>query len=149
MYSFILATHNILRWFVLIFGILAIIRGFVGWSGKKEWTGLDNKLGLGFTMSLDIQVLLGFLLYFVFSPVTKVAFSDIGAAMGTSELRFFLVEHFLMMIIALVVAHIGRSRAKKADTDVSKHKNAAIFYTIAMLLILAAIPWQYSGLLPF
>ena len=149
MYSFILATHNILRWFVLIFGILAIIRGFVGWSGKKEWTGLDNKLGLGFTISLDIQVLLGCLLYFLFSRVTKVAFSDIGAAMGTSELRFFLVEHFLMMIIALVVAHIGRSRAKKADTDVSKHKNAAIFYTIAMLLILAAIPWQYSGLLPF
>ena len=148
MYSFVLATHNILRWFVLIFGILVIIRGFVGWSGKKEWTGLDNKLGLGFTISLDIQVLLGFLLYFVFSPVTKVAFSDIGAAMGNSELRFFLVEHFLMMLIALVVGHIGRSRAKKADTDVGKHKRAAIFYTVAMLLILAAIPWQYSGLLP-
>ena len=149
MYSFILATHNIVRWFVLIFGLLAVIKAFIGWSGKKEWKGLDDKLGLGFTISLDVQVLLGFLLYIVFSPITRTAFSDIGAAMGNSELRFFLVEHFLMMIIALVLAHIGRSRAKKADTDVSKHKNAAIFYTIAMLLILAAIPWQYSGLLPF
>jgi hypothetical protein len=54
----------------------------------------------------------------------------------------------LMMIVALVLAHIGRSRAKKADTDVSKHKNAAIFYTIAILLILAAIPWN-RALLPF
>lgn len=147
MYSFLLATHNIVRWFVLIFGLLAVIMAFVGWLGKKEWKGLDNKLGLGFTVSLDIQVLLGFLLYFI-SPLTKVAFSDIGAAMGNSELRFFLVEHFLMMLIALVIAHIGRSRAKKADTDVGKHKRAAIFYTIAMLIILAAIPWQYSGLLP-
>jgi uncharacterized membrane protein YozB (DUF420 family) len=149
MYSFILATHNIVRWFVLIFGLLAVIKAFIGWSGKKEWKGLDDKLGLGFTISLDVQFLLGFLLYIAFSPITRTAFSDIGAAMGNSELRFFLVEHFLLMIVALVLAHIGRSRAKKADTDVSKHKNAAIFYTIAMLLILAAIPWQYSSLLPF
>lgn len=148
MYSFVLATHNIFRWLVLIFGLLAIIMAFVGWFGKKEWKGLDDKLGLGFTISLDVQVLLGFLLYVVFSPLIKVAFSDIGAAMGNSELRFFLVEHLLMMIVALVLAHIGRSRAKKADTDVSKHKNAAIFYTIAMLLILASIPWD-RAMLPF
>jgi len=148
MYSFVLATHNIFRWLVLIFGILAIVMAFVGWFGKKEWKGLDDKLGLGFTISLDVQVLLGFLLYVVFSPITKAAFSDMGAAMADSDLRFFLVEHLLMMIVALVLAHIGRSRAKKADTDVSKHKNAAIFYTIAMLLILAAIPWD-RALLPF
>ena len=148
MYSFVLATHNIVRWLVLIFGILAIIKAFIGWSGKKEWRGLDDKLGLGFIISLDVQVLLGLLLYLVFSPTTKAAFSDIGAAMADSDLRFFLVEHFLMMVIALVLAHIGRSRAKKADTDIAKHKNAAVFYTIAMLLILAAIPWD-RALLPF
>lgn len=148
MYPFILSAHNIVRWLVLIFALLAIIKAFIGWFGKKEWKGLDDKLGLGFTVSLDIQVLLGLLLYVVFSPITRSAFSDIGAAMANSDLRFFLVEHFLMMIVALVLAHIGRSRAKKADTDVSKHKNAAIFYTIAFLLILAAIPWD-RALLPF
>ncbi len=148
MYSFVLATHNIVRWLVLIFGILAIIKAFIGWSGKKEWRGLDNKLGLGFTISLDIQLVLGLLLYLVFSPTIKTAFSDMGAAMANSDIRFFLVEHFLMMVVALILAHIGRSRAKKADTDIAKHKNAAVFYTIAMLLILAAIPWD-RALLPF
>ncbi|MBE2221072.1 MAG: hypothetical protein IAF02_06000 [Anaerolineae bacterium] len=147
MYSFVLATHNIFRWLVLIFGLLAIIKAFIGWSGKKEWKGLDDKLGLGFTISLDVQVLLGLILY-VISPLTRAGFSDMGAAMANSDIRFFLVEHVMMMIVALVLAHIGRSRAKKADTDVSKHKNAAIFYTIAMLLILAAIPWTRT-LLPF
>ena len=148
MYSFTLAAHNIVRWFILIFGILAIIKAFAGWSGKKEWRSLDNKLGLGFTISLDIQLLLGLLLYIVFSPTIKTAFSDMGAAMANSDIRFFLVEHFLMMVVALILAHIGRSRAKKADTDIAKHKNAAVFYTIAMLLILAAIPWNRI-LLPF
>lgn len=147
MYSFTLGLHSILRWFVLIFGLLAVIKAYSGWFGKKEWADLDDKLGLGFTISLDIQVLLGLLLYGV-SPLIRTAFSDMGAAMANSSIRFFLVEHFLMMVIALVLAHIGRSRAKKADTDVSKHKNAAIFFTIAMLLVLAAIPWQ-RALLPF
>ena len=147
MYSFVLATHNIFRWLVLIFGLLAIIKAFIGWFGKKEWKGLDNTLGLGFTISLDVQVLLGFLLY-VISPIIRAGFADMGAAMANSDIRFFLVEHILMMVVALVLAHIGRSRAKKADTDVSKHKNAAIFFTIAMLLILAAIPWE-RAMLPF
>ena len=44
MYSFILATHNIVRWFVLIFGLLAVIKAFIGWSGKKQCKGLDDKL---------------------------------------------------------------------------------------------------------
>ena len=147
MYSFVLATHNIFRWLVLIFGLLAIIKAFIGWLGKKEWKGLDNTLGLGFTISLDVQVLLGFLLY-VISPITRAGFADMGAAMANSDIRFFLIEHILMMVVALVLAHIGRSRTKKADTDVSKHKNAAIFFTIAMLLILAAIPWE-RAMLPF
>jgi hypothetical protein len=148
MYPLVLTVHNIMRWLVLIFGVLAIIKAFIGWSGKKEWGSLDNQLGLAFTVSLDIQVLLGFLLYVVLSPITTNAFSSFGEAMSDSATRFFLVEHLLMMIIALVLAHIGRSRAKKADTDVSKHKNAAIFFTIAVLLILVGIPW-YRPLLPF
>ncbi|PID85102.1 MAG: hypothetical protein CSB13_09800 [Chloroflexi bacterium] len=148
MEQFVLAIHNILRWPVLILGLLAVLKAFNGWSSKKEWQGLDNKLGLGFTISLDVQVLLGFLLYFVFSGITKTAFSDIGTALGNPSLRFFLFEHLLIMIAASAFAHIGRSRAKKADTDVNKHKSTAIFFAIAMLLILAGIPWD-RVLLPF
>lgn len=108
---------------------------------------MDNRWGLGFTVSLDVQVLLGLLLYFVFSPITTAAFSDFGAAMANSAVRFFLVEHSLIMIVALILAHVGRALAKKADTDVGKHKRAAIFYTLAMLSILAVIPWG-AALLP-
>lgn len=148
MYTTVLAIHNILRWLVLIFGLLVVIRGFVGWSGKKQWTQLDNRLGLGFTVSMDVQVLLGLLLYVVLSPITTSAFSDFGAAMADSDARFWLVEHIFMMLVALVLAHVGRSRAKKADTDVGKHKRAAIFYTLALLVVIIAIPW-WRSLLPF
>jgi hypothetical protein len=148
MYSFVLTLHNILRWLVLIIGLFAIIRAFIGWFGNKEWQDLDDRLGLGFTSSLDLQVLLGLLLYFFFSPITSTAFSDFGAAMSDSNVRFFLVEHGVMMLIAIILAHIGRSRAKKQETDIGKYKNTAIFFGLAMIVILISIPW-FRPLLPF
>lgn len=148
MYTFVLAVHNIVRWLVLIFGVIAVVRAFVGWFGSRQWTDLDDKLGLGFTISIDIQFVLGLLLYLVLSPITTSAFQNMSTAMSDSGTRYFLVEHSVMMVAALILAHIGRSRTKKADTDLGKYKNAAIFYTIALLIILASIPW-FRPLLPF
>ena len=141
MYSFVLSIHNILRWLVLIFGIIAILRAYFGWFGNREWTDRDDWWGLGFTISLDLQFLLGLLLYFFLSPITTSAFANFSAAMSDSSTRFFLIEHSLMMLVAIILAHIGRSRAKKQEEDVRKYRTTAIFYTIAVLFILAAIPW--------
>ncbi len=148
MYTFVLAIHNIFRWLVLIFGVIAVVRALIGWFGNGQWSDLDDRLGLGFTISIDIQFLLGLLLYVFLSPITTSAFANMSAAMSDSATRFFLVEHSLMMLIAIILAHIGRSRAKKADTDNGKFKNAAIFFAIALLIILASIPW-FRPLLPF
>lgn len=141
MYSTVLAFHNIVRWVVLISGLLAVGKAIIGWVGKKNWTDMDNQLGLIFTISLDVQMLLGLLLYFVLSPITTKALSDFGAAMADAGARFWAVEHIFTMIVAVALAHIGRSRAKKASSTISKHQQAAIFFTIAILAILTAIPW--------
>lgn len=148
MYPIVLGLHNITRWIVLIVGIVAVVRAFMGWFGKKPWGDLDNKLGLYFTISMDVQLLLGLLLYVVLSPITTAAFSDFGAAMADPTVRFWLVEHIFMMIVAVILAHVGRTLSKKAATDVSKHQRAAIFFTLAIVAVLAAIPW-FRPLLPF
>ena len=98
MFGFILAVHNILRWIVLILLVIALVRAFWGWFGKREWTPTDRKVGMFYSVSLDIQLLLGLLLYFVLSPITKIAFSDFGAAMANTDLRFFVLDHVLMMV---------------------------------------------------
>jgi len=141
MYPFVLAVHNVIRWVVLIAGILAAVRALIGWLGKKEWTKQDRLFGVIFTSSVDIQLLLGILLYFVFSPITKGAFGDFGAAMGVKDIRFFAIEHVFYMILALVFAHLGSFLPKKVDDAVSKHKRAAIWFSLAVLIILAGIPW--------
>ncbi|MFL7837501.1 MAG: hypothetical protein ACK2T4_08985 [Candidatus Promineifilaceae bacterium] len=148
MYSFVLTLHNILRWLVLILGIIAIVRAYIGWFGNRDWSDLDDNLGRGFTISLDLQFLLGLLLYIFLSPITTSAFANMSAAMSDSGTRFFLVEHSISMLLAIIVAHVGRSRARKQETDKNKYRTTAIFFTIALLIILAAIPW-FRPLLPF
>jgi hypothetical protein len=148
MYSIVLTLHNIMRWLVLILGIIAIVRAYIGWFGNKPWSDLDDNLGRGFTISLDLQFLLGLLLYIFLSPITTSAFANMSAAMSDSNTRFFLVEHSLMMVAAIIVAHIGRSRAGKQEDATKKYRTAAIFFTIALLIVLAAIPW-FRPLLPF
>ena len=140
MYNFILTLHNITRWIVLIAGLVATITALFGWLRKKEWTATDNKMGLIYTISFDIQLILGLILYLWLSPITQLAFKDFGAAMGDDSMRFFAVEHISIMLLALILAHVGRVLVKRAD-GVSKFKRATIFFGISLLLVLGSIPW--------
>lgn len=142
MYTFVLATHNIVRWLVLIAGLIAVVMAFVGWFGKKEWRNADNKIGLAYITVMDVNLLLGLLLYIFLSPITKTAFADFGAAMGNDVLRFFAVEHIFGMVVAVSVAHVGRVQSKKAAEPRKKFRAAAIWYTFSLLVILTMIPWD-------
>jgi hypothetical protein len=142
MYTGLLHTHNLFRWLVLIVIVLAVVFALIGWLNKRDWNKKDNITGLILTIFMDIQFLVGIILYAFVSPLTKAAFTDFGAAMKNSALRFYAVEHILIMVIALVLVHIGRSKSKKAVAPWKKHRAAAIYYGIALVLILAGIPWD-------
>ena len=142
MYSEFLIFHSILRWMLLLSLAITLVKYIVGWMGNHPWNKTDNILGVVFTSLMDLQLLSGLVLYFFLSPVTKLALSDFGAAMKNADLRFYAVEHFSMMLIAVVLVHIGRAKSKKAKSDRRKFKIASIFFLIALILILASIPWD-------
>ena len=142
MYPFVLMAHNMVRWIVLVSGVIAIFLAFVGWFGKSDWAKMHDRIGAVYVGFMDLNVLLGFILYLFLSSVTQTAFANFGAAMGDSMLRFFAVEHILGMIVALVLAHVGRVLSKKAIEPVKKHRAAAIWFTLSLLAILAMIPWD-------
>jgi len=141
MYTGFLHLHDTLRWLVLLSLVITLVKYAVGWLGSQRWQKSDNLLGIVFTSLMDLQLLTGLVLYFFLSPVTKLAMSDFGAAMKNADLRFYAVEHFAMMLIAVVLVHIGRAKSKKAKTDSAKFKTATIFFLIAFVVMLAAIPW--------
>jgi hypothetical protein len=140
--NYVLPIHNILRWAVLLFGVWVIVNALTGVLHKKNYTPGNNKTSLFFMICCDIQFLLGLILYFggMWFENLKTNTSEV---MKDSVQRFFSLEHSLMMIIAWVLVHMGRSMVKRGSSDAQKHKRSLIFFGIAMLIILAMIPWPF------
>jgi hypothetical protein len=141
MYNFVLSAHSWIRWAVLLAALFAIIRAVAGVAGRRPWTRVDERAGFWFGTLLDLQLLLGLLMYFALSPITRAAMQDFGAAMGSSGVRFWAVEHVFGMLVAVVLVHAGRRRTKKLTDQGARHKVAAICFVLALLAILISIPW--------
>jgi hypothetical protein len=141
-YAFLRDTHSLLRWIVIIACLWTLARVWSGFFGRSEWTRKDQMAGLAFTSLLNLQLILGLILYAI-SPLTRAAMTNFAAAMKDSTLRFFAVEHLAGMLLAVVVAQAGYSLAKRAATDRAKFLRAAVAYSIAAVLIVASIPWPF------
>ena len=140
--NYTLIIHSILRWAVVLFGLWALVNAFSGVFSKRTYTAGDKRTGFFFMLSCDIQLLLGLILYFngLWFNMLK---SNAKEVMKDGVARFFTVEHSLMMIIAWILVHVGYSMVKRADTDAKKHKKSLIFFGLAILIILAMIPWPF------
>lgn len=143
MYATILWVHSWLRWIVVALGVLATAYALRGRASGRAYTQVDARVGLWFVAALDVQVTLGLTLYLFLSPFTRIGFADPGAAMHSSVLRFFLIEHAVSMLLALTAAHVGRVRTRRATHDRDKHQRAASGALIALLCILVGIPWPF------
>jgi formate hydrogenlyase subunit 4 len=133
--------HNLLRWLILLFGVFTVISAISGLSSKRNYSNLDGKSNFFFMLGMDIQILLGFILYF--NGIWFDQLKNFGATMKDAQLRFFSLEHVLLMLIAWVLVHAGRISVKKASTSQAKYKKTLIYFGIALLLILLAIPWPF------
>jgi cell division protein FtsW (lipid II flippase) len=137
----LLVLHNLVRWLILLFGLWTLISAISGLAAKRNYTTADGRANFFFMLSMDIQLLIGLILYF--SGVWFDRLKHLGDNMKDPALRFFTMEHGLLMIIAWILVHAGRISVKKAVTPQSKFKKTLIYFGIALLLILIAIPWPF------
>ena len=140
MYTLVLGIHSWLRWVALVAAVGAIATTAADRSPTIR-TGRADMWGLALMIALDIQMLLGLLLYLVLSPFTTEALGNFGAAMKNPALRFFAVEHIALMFAAVILAHLGRVLARKAKTADAKRSRLLICFVVATLAMLLAIPW--------
>ena len=141
MYAILIIVHSWLRWAVLIAGLLAVARVVTGRSSGRAWGPGDEGSGRLYTTLFDVQFLVGLLLYLFASPIVSAARQHMAASMANDATRFWLVEHPAGMIVALALAHVGRSRVRKAQTDRSRFTRALVFYGLSLLVAILAIPW--------
>ncbi len=143
MYYYLLALHSFTRWLVVISIIWSVIIAWRGWLGGRPFTVFDNRLRHITATIAHVQLILGLWLYFI-SPVVNYFLHHFHEALHQREVRFFGMEHSTMMLLAIVIITIGSALAKRAPTDTAKFKTMAIWYTIALVIILLNIPWGFS-----
>lgn len=141
MSSTVLLLHNLLRWAVVLAGAWAVFRSWRGWMSRGVWTPADLTAGKAFVHAMSLQFVVGIVLYAV-SPLVRGGWADPGAGMRTSSVRYFMVEHVLMMVISVALTHVGMARVRKAASDSSKFQTATIWWGIALASVLGFIPWN-------
>lgn len=135
--------HSYWAYLVLLVLVIATFNAIFKFFGNKEFDAKDFRISLFALITMHIQLLIGIVLFFMkdyFSTIKEIG--GMGELMGNKALRNLIVEHPITMIIAVVLVTIGYSKHKKKLTSRPKFKLLAIFYTLALVLVLAKIPWN-------
>jgi heme A synthase len=143
MYETIKFIHSYWAYLTLLLIVLATLNALKGVFTKGDFLNKDYRISLFALIVTHIQIVIGVILYML-SPLAMGAIKEggMGSVMKDSLLRYFSIEHPLMMIIAAVLITIGYSKHKKKETSTQKFRTIAIFYTIALILVLSRIPWN-------
>lgn len=140
MYDGLLHLHNLLRWVILIFLLLSIFRQMT--AGNDPFGKRDKAFGLPLLIAAHIQLLIGLYQYITGSWGLKMLEgNDMSTVMKNGAMRFWVIEHPIAMLLGVIFITIAYGQRKSRHTARVQHKRALIFYILALLVILAAVPW--------
>lgn len=143
MYFYLLSVHSALRWLVVIGVIYTLYRAYSGLLSARNYSKNDNNARKYTVIFAHIQLVIGLLLYF-FGPLTQYFMSNFSTAVKVKEIRFYGMEHSIVMILVIALLTIGSALSKKKSENRAKFKVLAVWFTIALILILLMTPWPFS-----
>ena len=141
MYIGLLHLHNLLRWILLLLLVIAIVRHLSGMMSKRAVNGGDRKIDLFLMISAHTQLVIGLYQWFVGGfGLKSIQNNGFGVVMKNAVLRFWAIEHIFGMLVAIIFITIGRGAVKRSS-DAGIHKKAFWFFLLALIIIMATIPW--------
>ena len=135
--------HSYWAYLAVLLLVLAFVNALIGLTKNKKFSDKDLKISLFTLIVIHIQLILGFIVYYVSPYYESMREIGMGATMKDAGIRLYTVEHPLMMILAIVLITIGFSKHKKKTTDKGKFKTITIFYGLGLLFVLSRIPWSH------
>ena len=117
----ILSAHSGLRYLVLLLGIAVIVYAAYGLATKREYDKTMRILGAAFTGMLDLTVLFGF------------------AALFVGQFYPQLGGHIVMMVLALVVAHVVSIVMKRRPPEQRTYAPHLVSALIVLGIVAAGI----------
>lgn len=143
MYIYLLSFHSIFRWLVVIGIVYTLYRVYSGLFTSGNYSNSVDKARKYTVIFSHIQLIIGLLLYF-FGPMTTHFMSNFSTAVKIKEFRFYGLEHSIVMILAIALLTMGSALSKKKTEDRAKFKVLALWFTVALILILLMTPWPVS-----
>lgn len=140
-YNLALIGHSYVRWIVLLLALLVFVRALSGWWSGRVWTSLDEQIHVAFVGSVDLQFLLGLLLYLWLSPLPRGFYDGLPGSMKEPILRFYGMEHAIGMFVAVGLVHIGRKHSQKAPLVAVRHRRVFLWTLVAAIIFFVSIPW--------
>lgn len=142
----ILHLHSTLAVLVLLFLVFGVIRGFMGYLGKNQevFGARDKRITLLTLIFAHTQLLLG--LYLWFGRMSDWGW-DMGMIMKEPGMRLLGVEHFITMLIAIILITVVRVKTKKMTEAPKQYRLMLGGFSVALLLILIRIPWDQWSIL--
>lgn len=138
MYKIFQHSHSGIMYLILVLLFFSVLISFLKFIKKDET--ISPQLYKLFQITkwlMYLQFILGIFLLFI-SPRN---YFGVGT-MKSEVLRFYSIEHPLMMLIAIGLVSIGLFRSRKKANAIQKNKTVLIFYTIALLIVVVMIPWK-------
>ena len=111
--------HSIVRWVIVVVGLLAAAKSAYGWLMKAKFGPADRGLMSGFVGLLDLQLLLGAVLL-------------IGR--GVTGVR---MEHATTMLLAVAAGHF--SMRWRSAPDAIRFRNNLIVIVVVFALVSAGV----------
>ena len=144
MYKLLLNTHiwtSVLFLIVSLVLCMMVVRGFIK---HKPYTRTLVYLENAFIILLYLGLVLGFILYFFMEPANKYEIHSMAQVNHILSLRFWSVEHFSVMLFALILAQIGKVFTSKSINDHAKFRYAMIYYGSATLATLISLSFYMA-----
>ena len=127
----LLHLHSILRWIILLLLLVCLLQAFTKNPSLK-------KMSLWLMICAHLMLIIGvYQLFFGRYGINKGLPENVELMKDTFY-RFFWIEHPLMMLIAIILITVARGKAKLLN-----YKATGWLLLVALLLILAAIPWPF------
>jgi len=141
MYAILKIVHSYWAFLVLIILIGIVINSLIGRFSGRVFSAKDLRISLLGLIFSHIQLLIGFILYFVSPWFDQFSQQGIGI-MKNPETRLYLIEHPLINILAIILITIGWYMHKRQSDSSKKFLRIALFYGLGLLFLLTRIPWN-------
>ena len=140
--EFIKTIHSYWAYITILMVAIALVRVSHLFFLQSPLIPTNRKIPLFALIAVHIQFLLGIILYFT-SPIVRQGLKDMSYAMKTPEIRLYIIEHPILMILSVAIITLGFKQIKNKSMEKRKLSWAQpVLYLLAFIFILSRIPWN-------